>query len=488
MRFLHWFSLGLSWLLAVLPAAGCLAAGAPPVPGGIWRGALPVPGGTLEVVVSVVPLAGGKYFVALDVPARYIRRQVGDLTVRADSVVLQLPEAQSRYVARLDTVRRTLTGTWTRPGLRAPLQLTHGAMPSFDRGGVGQRADARAPMPYRTENLTFNNPQARLSLGGTLTLPPGAGPFPAVVLVSDLGPHNRDGRVGHYRPLGALADYLTRQGVAVLRYDDRGVGQSQGHDETATTADRCSDLQAALAYLRTRPELNAAQLGAIGMGEGANVALLAAARPLPPAFVVSLAGYGLPGQLTLLHQHVNNWRAEQLPEPEVKRRYEIQRRIYDMVRLNDPRRVQPAVTTLLHQQNPAQPLPVTRVQAAAYAQRGLHAFLGFDPILRLDQVNCPVLLLHGTADIDADYRLHLRALRGELRSVHWRAIRSRRLRDVNHLFQPPLAAWTMLDGELQPVFSPQAQQEIHRWLTKHLGPLEPGTPATEIWNVEVAAK
>lgn len=195
---------------------------------GVWRGTLAVPGGGLELKVSIITLTGGTYFAALDVPMQKLVRV--PVTVRqpagTDSVILSVPQTSSRFLARRSADGQLLEGLWCRPDLRTPVQLRRAALPTI------AKLSNQSTAPYREEEVAFSNFSARLKLAGTLTLPPGAGPFPAAVLVSDLGRQDRDGLVPDstkqpdmlsYRLLGSLADYLTRHGVAVLRLDDRGV-------------------------------------------------------------------------------------------------------------------------------------------------------------------------------------------------------------------------------------------------------------------------
>ena len=197
------------------------------------------------------------------------------VTTKADSVTLVSAEANSRFRGRVAADGKQMTGIWQQPGYKTPLTLSFTALPA------PTAKNARLTPPYREEEVTFSNLTAKLRLAGMLTIPAGPGPFPAVVMISDAGSHDRDGTVGGFAPIGLLADHLTRRGIAVLRFDDRGVGQSTGAAAN-TTAELVSDAQSALNYLRTRPEINLAHLGLVGHGEGGNVALLAAAQPLPP--------------------------------------------------------------------------------------------------------------------------------------------------------------------------------------------------------------
>ena len=438
-------------------ATVCTPAGEALPLGGLWKGKLPMLGGQLDLTISVVPLAGGKYFAALDVPAQKVSRMVTEVIVRGDSVLLWMPAAGSRYAAHFDIVKNELNGTWTQAGVKSTLLLHHSPMP------VASGTSSRLAPPYREEEVVFSNPVARLNLSGMLTIPAGPGPFPAVVLVSDLGAQDRDGTVGDYHMLGALADYLTRRGVAVLRYDDRGVGQSGGNTATATTAMLVSDVQAGLNYLRSRLEISIGHIGVVGHGEGANVALLAAGEPLPPAFVVSLAGYGLTGEQTLLQQQVARQRAQKLDPVAVQAAYERQRTMYEIIRQTNPPQAQAIVSNMLRQDQPGLDPQAALVAAAQLLTPWQRYFLAFDPVAELDQVSCPVLLLNGTDDLEAPADLHLTALEKELKSANHNTT-AKRLPGVNHLFQPAKTEWVLMNGEMKPVFSPVAQETIREWM------------------------
>ena len=454
----------LIWVLVLLCAcSGAVGAvaGAPtgenlPL-GGLWKGKLPVLGGQLDVTISVVPLAGGKYFAALDVPAQKVSRLMTEVTVRGDSVLLWMPTAGSRYAARYDAVKRELNGTWTQAGVKATVLLQHSPMP------MASGPSTRLAPPYREEEVVFNNPIARLNMGGTLTIPAGPGPFPAVLLVSDLGAQDRDGTVGDYHLFGTLADYLTRRGVAVLRYDDRGVGKSGGSTASATTAMLVSDVQAGLNYLRSRLEVSINRIGVVGHGEGADVALLAAGEALPPAFVVSLAGYGLTGEQTLLQQQVAQQRVKKIAPAVVEAAYERQRTMYEIIRQTNPAQAQAIVSNMLRQDQPSLDPQAAQAAAALLLTPWQRYFLTFDPIADLSQVSCPVLLLNGTDDLEAPAELHLTALEKELRSANHNTT-VKRLPGVNHLFQPAKTEWVLMNGEMRPVFSSVAEETIREWM------------------------
>ena len=441
-----------------------------PLPiGGLWKGKLAMLGGHLDLTISIVPLAGGKFFAALDVPAQKVNRMPTEVTVRGDSVLLWMPAAGSRYAARFIAARKELEGVWTQPGVKEALKLHYSPMPT------AATVSTRLPPPYHEEEVLFNNPVSRFNLGGTFTVPDGKGPFPAVVLVSDIGAQDRDGTVGNFHLLGTLSDYLTRRGIAVLRYDDRGVGKSGGNSTTTTTAMLVSDVQAGMNFLRSRIEVNIGRIGVIGHGEGADVALLAAGQPLSPAFVVSMGGYGLTGAQTLLQQQVAQLRAKKTDPVVIEAAYERQKTMYDIVQHSTPAQALSIVSNMMRQDQPGLDPSTAQAAAAAELTPWRRYFLTFDPVAELDQVKCPVLLLSGTEDTEAPAELHLTALEKELRSVN-HSTTVRRLAGANHLFQPPKTEWVLMNGEMQPILAPAAADAIREFI-EGLNPKKPAPAA-----------
>jgi uncharacterized protein len=438
--------------------------------GGLWKGKLAVLGGQLDLTISVVPLAGGRFFAALDVPAQKVTRMITEMSVRGDSVLFMVPGAGSCYAARYVATKRQFEGVWTQSGVHSPLALHYAPMPTLGTGTA-----TRLTPPYHEEEVSFNNPVARLNLGGIFTIPPGKGPFPAVVLVSDIGAQDRDGTMGGFHLLATLADYLTRRGIAVLRYDDRGVGKSGGNSALATTAMLVSDVQAGMNFLRSRIEVNISRIGVIGHGEGANVALLAAGQPLPPAFVVSLAGYGLTGEQTLLLQQVAQLKAKKLDPSIVQAAYERQKTMYEIIRQSTPLQALAIVSNMMRQDQPELTAEEAQKAAATQLTPWRRYFLTFDPVAELDQVKCPVLLLSGTDDAEAPADVHLAALEKELRSIS-HSTTVRRLPGANHLFQPPKTEWVLMNGEMQPILAPVAADAVREFI-ESLGPKKPSGPA-----------
>ncbi|MFD2719137.1 alpha/beta hydrolase family protein [Hymenobacter monticola] len=438
------------------PGAAPRAVADAPALDGLWKGQLKVPGGQLEVIFRFVKLTGGEYFATMDVPLQKVSRMAVKTEVKGDTVRLFAEEANSRFVGKVSADGKQMVGQWQQPGFKVPMTLAFSPLPAMNDKKV------RLTPPYREEEATFSNLTVNTRLSGMLTIPAGPGPFPAVVLLSDAGPQDRDGTVGDFAPLGLLADYLTRRGVAVLRFDDRGTGKSGG-TPAVTTADLVSDAQAGLNYLRTRPEIDLAHLGLVGHGEGGNVALLAAAQPLPPAFVVALAPYGLPGRDIVVQQQATTLRTLGTENAQIEAATKRQQAMLEIIRqTTDNAQAQAIVANMLKQSNAAIDNATAQSSAAEMTSPRYRYFLAFNPVEKLSAVACPVLLLNGTSDLTINADANLNALKNGLSKN--KGVTVKKLQGVNHLFQPDATKWPVINGQPQPNFSPEAQETIREWI------------------------
>src|SRR5690606_28055668 len=192
----------------------------------------------------------------------------GRPTLSGDEVTFTIAAANARMVGELSADGATLSGTFFQGTMEAPLVLT--------RTAAGAEAEAarpqtpQPPFPYRSEEVAFDNPAASgVTLAGTLTLPEGPGPFPAAILITGSGPQDRDETIEGHKPFAIWADELTRRGVAVLRFDDRGVSDSTGDFNAATGLDFASDVRAVFDGLTARADIDPSRVGLIGHSEGA---------------------------------------------------------------------------------------------------------------------------------------------------------------------------------------------------------------------------
>jgi pimeloyl-ACP methyl ester carboxylesterase len=473
---------------------------------GVWKGPLPIPGGSLPIQMEVVQVGPNKLLTTLDLPAKRLNRIPVSLTFRGDTLVFYSPKAESRFVCLLSADGQELVGTWTQPGLRVPVRLRRNAP---EAAAANSPAVAVKATTYHIEPVTLASQPGSVKLAGTLSIPDGAGPFPAVVLLSDMGVQDRDARRGSYRFFGDMASFLARQGIAVLRLDDRGVGESTGSVPLATTADLVRDAQTALTYLRLRPSLDPARTGFVGHGEGGNVALLAATQPLPPAFVVALAAAGQPGQELLANQaepvtsaadtarmgaarrqawadvlrkaeelrtsgsnaaQVETYVSQQRLKIKAQERKEVEamlkfrRSMFEIIRQTpSDDQAQAIVVNMLRQRYPTLDPATARARAAELTSPWYRFYLKFDPQAGLANVQCPVFLLNGTGDAEVNAAANLAVLEKGLRAN--KQVTVRRLPAVNHWFQTPASEQiASTDGTVDPVVYPVMLEAVRDWV------------------------
>jgi dienelactone hydrolase len=264
---------------------------------GTWNGVLKVQGMQLRIVFHIDKTDNG-YKSTMDSPDQGAKGIPVNNTMLADNTVsLSITMAGIDYSGVLEG--NNIKGTFKQGGMEIPLELTRGVV---EKEPVKRSQDPTQPDPYHSEEVNFRNEGAYITLAGTLTLPKKDGVFPVVVLISGSGPQNRNEEVFNHRPFLVLSDHLTRNGIAVLRFDDRGVGESEGDFSKATSADFAMDVMSAVAYLETRKEINKKKIGLIGHSEGGLIAPMVATQSKDIGFIVLLAGPGIRGDKLLYEQ------------------------------------------------------------------------------------------------------------------------------------------------------------------------------------------
>ena len=465
------------WLLLL----GSMATGATVPPGalpaahrvyGQWRGQVAVPGGSAEITIAVTELPDGRRMALLDMPLQRLNRVPLTVRVTADSVYFGSAKPLLGFAGRWVSADK-LAGTWTQGSTLVPLALEHiEASPLASAASVSYSTEAvrfaNAAASSGAVASTGDGSQQGLALAGTLTRPTGTGPFPALVLLSDLGAQDRDATYDGYRFFAELADHLTRAGFMVLRYDDRGVGQSTGSLPNTMTTELATDAQAGLNFLRTRADADVTHIGLLGHGEGANVALLAAAAPLPPNFVVAVGGYGISGREALVQQQADMLRSAGAEAEQVEASVKRQRSMLAIIRnMTDKGQTQAIVANILRQDSPGMDQATATASAAQLLTRSYRAFLDFDPQAQLAQVKCPVLLLAGTADEQVNAEVNVAALQKGLRGNS--NVTAVKLAGVNHLLQPEMQQWPIVGGRARAVPAPPALTVLANWLRLQTG-------------------
>ncbi|AMR27589.1 hypothetical protein A0257_11105 [Hymenobacter psoromatis] len=459
-----------AWLLT-----SAAAAQTPAAPVGLWQGSLKAGAGTELALFFDLKGQAPTLTGTLSAPQQTAKiLPLSSVVVRHDSLLLGTDVLHARFAGQFSGDGQQITGTWFQSGRQFPLVLRRGTAAAEAAAVPRRPQEPHAPYPYRSQELTFPNKTGGFDLAGTLTLPAGKGPFPAVVLVTGSGPEDRDETLFGHKPFLVLADYLTRRGFAVLRYDDRGVGQSKGTYKGATTTDFTTDALAALAYLRTRPDIRPRQVALMGHSEGGLIAWEAAAQPGGPDLVVSLAGPGVPGDAILLRQQADMARARGADSASIGTNFRLHRALFAELRS------QPAylpadqlitkLTPSIKQQLPGLSAEQTQQQitqaARVFTDPWMRSFLRTDPATYLVKVKCPVLALNGANDLQVAADQNLPAIARGLRAAHNRDVTTRTLPQLNHLFQTDPTAKSQY-ASIEETFAPSALQLICDWLSSH---------------------
>lgn len=446
------------------------------VPQEIWQGALDVGGVKLRLVLKISKNPDGTLKATLDSVDQ------GAMNLPVDSIVIEnktmrfvMKSINGSYEGTLSEDGTEVIGTWTQSGQSLPLAFKRMTEPSqaFE---LKRPQEPKKPYPYREEEVVFPNPDAGIQLAGTLTLPKEKGPFPAVVLISGSGPQDRDETVFGHRPFLILADHLTRQGIAVLRYDDRGFGKSTGDPTNATSADFATDALAAVRYLQTRKEINPRKIGLLGHSEGGLIApMVAVQAPDEIVFIVLLAGPGVTGEELILLQTKLIARANGVPDALIVKNLEVQRKIFAFVKeRSEAPEAENGLRELFREElarwsdEEKQALGLSEAVIEAQIKQILSPwfryFLTYDPRPTLAKVKCPVLALNGEKDLQVPPSQNLPEIIKALEVGGSSDYTVVKLADLNHLFQTSTTGSPSEYAQIEETFSPRALRVVSSWI------------------------
>lgn len=426
---------------------------------GAWEGALTLPRTSLRLVLRVktgpygtIALLDSPDQLTMGLPATTFTRE-------GDKVGFTLTAIRAQFTGVLSSDGQTITGQFTQ-GAPLPLSLKKRTAEAV----VRRPQTPTKPYPYREEEVAFDSaPGVRLA--GTLTLPTGPGPFPAAVLITGSGAQDRDETILGHKPFLVLADDLTRRGVAVLRYDDRGFAKSTGDFVKATTQDFAVDAAAAAAFLRTRPDIDPARVGLIGHSEGGIVAPMAAVKEPRTAFVVLMAGVGAPtdavlaAQRAALHPHMglSDERARQSD-------LVLEHTLAAMKGAKDSADAEARATVVLLREGGPVGVTPENVQAMArqLSSDWMRNLLAYDPAPTLRAVKAPILAVNGTKDLQVLADLNLSAIKAATSANPDVTIMA--LPDLNHMFQTAKTGALGEYADIEETIAPVALTTIGDWV------------------------
>ncbi|MFH0988968.1 MAG: alpha/beta fold hydrolase [bacterium] len=435
---------------------------------GTWNGAVQLGEMDLIMIVEFSYTSNGLK-AAIDLP------QQGAKSLPLSKVSFENPKVHFELVAgpglaifEGELKGDSLLGQFSQSGIIGPFKLGKGAL---------KEAAKEPPPPYKQEEVVFHNDST--TLAGTLTLPVNQGKHPAVVMITGSGAQNRDEELLGFKPFKIIADYFTRHGIAVLRYDDRGIGGSSGNTMASTTSDFANDALAAVAYLQSRSDINPKQIGMCGHSEGGIVAPLAASRSSDVSFIILMSGTGVDGGTIILAQTELIMKAEKAGESEIKESLDLSRRMFQAFREEKPltsfsEELSILTRKGLDKMKPEQRKAITKpeeyvaqqvkTQLLSFASPWMKYFLRYDPAPALEKVHCPVLMLFGELDLQVPTELNKPKMEAALARGGNTKVTTKVFPKANHLY---LAATTGSPSEyatMKKEFVPGFLETMSTWI------------------------
>jgi len=431
---------------------------------GSWEGNLVVqPGAELKLVFTIVATPQG-YHSSLSIPQQGVKSLPIEETMLDENGKLTLSMVAlgavfSGVYSEVDS-QAQIEGTFTQSGFAFPLTLK----PLLSAISSGRIQDPVKPYPYISEDVVFIQSPDGFKLAGTITRPNQPGQFPAVVLVSGSGSQDRNEEIMNHRPFLVLADALTRAGIVVLRYDDRGFAESGGDATLATTLDLAHDSASALSFLASKDYTDKNKMGIIGHSEGGIIAPIIASQRDDVAYIVMMAGMGVTGIEILKDQTGAILRSQGAPQAYIDQVVATNTAIYETIieqSLSDDAKKTKVLELLaavgLKPEEAEQ-------QIGALFSPWYQQFLVLDPVDYLKKVTVPVLILNGTKDTQVTSSLNVPAIENALTQGGNTQFKSIVYEGLNHLFQPAETGAIAEYASIEITIDPRVLSDIASWI------------------------
>ena len=451
---------------------------------GLWQGTLEIPGSPLRLVINIEKQAAsgtGKpaYKATLTSPDQTPEPFAATkIEITGATLVWEVKSLGASYEGKANAAKTEIVGTFEQGGGQFPLTLKRVVKVEPAGKPKPKPQEPTRPYPYNEEEVTISNKAQKNTLAGTLTLPRDKGPFPAALLITGSGPQDRDEALLGHKPFLVLSDYLTRRGIAVLRVDDRGVGKSTGNFGAATSADFVTDAQACVAFLKSRKDIDAAQIGLIGHSEGGMIAPFVASQSPGIAFVVMMAGPGMRGDKLLLLQGDLITKAEGVPDAVLTQNHALRQRLIETVATEpDAAKRQEKLDVIgvdmKKQLTEADKKTIgdvdtfIKAQIQALNSPWMRYFLAYDPQPALKKVTCPVLAINGERDLQVPPKENLALVKAALTAGGNKDFTVRELPGLNHLFQTCKTGSPSEYAGIDETIAPLALQTMGDWIAQH---------------------
>jgi pimeloyl-ACP methyl ester carboxylesterase len=442
-----------------------------------WYGTLNVPGHQLHLVFHITK-TGDAYSTTMDSPDQHANGLGTDnTTVAGNSLTIVASKFSITYTGTFVQDSDMIKGTFKQGGGSLPLILCI-SKAAGDEATMVKRPQDPKDFPYKQEEVRFVNPIGKDTLAGTLTIPSDGKASKIVILITGSGPQNRNEELMDHRPFLVWSDWLTRKGIAVLRYDDRGIAKSTGNFNGSTSADFADDAEAAVRYIKSRKDLQHLSIGLMGHSEGGMIAPVVASRDKDVKFIVLLAGPGIPIADMMLKQVEDQTRLTGASDSAISKSVADTRVLYNVIVENpslSTSELKVKLDTLLY--NQLKVLPKADLGGKSieeniqYTNMALlnpwyRYFLTFNPQDYLIKVKCPVLALDGSLDMQVNAHANLAGIKKTLIAGGNKHVEVDELPGLNHLFQQAKTGSMAEYSEIQETVDPVALNKVSEWINQ----------------------
>lgn len=433
---------------------------------GNWIGNIQVQGIKMPLVFRIQE-KNGQLSATMDSPKQKVTGiPVQKVISSGNTLTLELSNLNINYVAHY--VNDSLVGNFSQNGANFPLKMSR-MVGEYSETVKRPQEPTSKKFNYRIQEVIVDNTSEKVKLAGTLTIPKGKGPFPAVVLISGSGPQNRDSEILGHKPFWIIADYLSSNGIAVLRCDDRGVGKSTGNFSTATSANFATDAQAMLQFLRKQPKINASKTGILGHSEGGIIGPIAVADDPANGFLILLAAPGIPIDSLMVLQNQMILRSSGESEEKINQISAFNRACYQLLKSNiDAYELDHQMELLIKNDYPDSSLKSEQIRPMVqqFTSPWFRYFANYDPSFYLKKIQTPVLAIQGDKDLQVSPIENIEGIKSIFSSAGNKHVEIHLVPNKNHLFQTTTTGKIEEYGELEETFSPEVLEIIKNWILK----------------------
>jgi len=456
---------------------------------GNWQGELQTQGIEIPVIFHISKDSTGKYSATFDSPKqKAYNLACSEVIFKEDSVILMMPLVKGNYAGLLSEDKKMLTGTWNQGPASLPLVLKK-ISDVVTIKTINRPQTPRPPFPYRSEDVEYDNADRSIHFGATFTVPlpdPNTNYFrapvyPTVLLITGSGKQDRDETIFDHKSFAIIADHLTRQGIAVLRVDDRDMGKTTGNFNTSTSADFAKDIEAGLDYLKSRQDVDLNNIGLLGHSEGGMIAPMVASKRSDVKFIVLLAGPGVKISELMEQQSVDVAAAGGTPVNYLDKYRLLYRKLVNTI-VNEPDTVTAFSKAVVVFDDWRKDKDIFLVKSTTgvtdeksktkfiqtfvkqLSTPWFRYFMKFDPAEYLTKLSCPVLALNGEKDIQVSAKPNLAAIKTALEKNNNKNFKTMEIPGLNHLFQHCKKCSADEYSELEESFDTGSLSIISNWI------------------------